>query len=225
MSPTIEVLARADAVARRHTVGGRTIESVRPLSCSIINADRIALVGPSGSGKSSLLHLLAGLDDPTEGEVSWPGIGARRELRPGPVAVVFQAPSLVPSLTALENVALVALLAGATPDDARSQALQTLHTLGIEVLADRLPEELSAGQAQRVAVARCLLGRPRLILADEPTGQLDSVAAAQVADALIHAADQAGAALLIATHDPAIADRLAQRWTMQDGRLVHGRTP
>jgi ABC-type lipoprotein export system ATPase subunit len=183
---------------------------------------RIALTGPSGSGKSTLLHLMAGLDQPTVGEVSWPALGPPEALRRGPVAVVFQGPSLLPPLTVLENVALPLVLAGETDANARAAAARALGVLGLEELADKLPEEISGGQAQRAAIARALAGRPRLVLADEPTGQLDRETGADVVDVLLNAADHAGAALVVATHDLAVADRLAERWDLHDGRVVRG---
>jgi len=173
-----------------------------------------------------LLHLLAGLDTPTAGTISWPALGARNELRPGPVGIVFQGPSLLPPLDVTENVALPLLLAGVDRDAATAGARDALARLGLDDLGAKLPEELSGGQAQRVAVARVLAGAPRLILADEPTGQLDHVAGAQVIDVLIEAATALGAALVISTHDAELAARMAERWQMSDGRLhVNAATP
>ena len=182
---------------------------------------RIALVGPSGSGKSTLLHLMAGLDEPTVGERrAGPRSATAAALRPGPVAVVFQGPSLLPPLTVLENVALPLDPRPAPPTPTRAtRARAALERLGLAELADKLPEEISGGQAQRVAVARALAGEPRLILADEPTGQLDRASGAAVVDVLLAAADHAGAALVVATHDPTVAARLAERWEMHSGRL------
>ena len=190
--------------------------------CTISAGDRIAITGPSGSGKTTLLHLFAGLDVPTTGVIEWPALGHRTELRPGPVAVVFQAPSLMPPLDVLENVALPLLLLGASRAEAQRAAAVALERLGLDGLANKLPEELSGGQAQRVAAARVLAGRPRLILADEPTGQLDHANGALVVDALVEAAAHSGAALVVNTHDPAVAERLAMRWAMSAGRLDAG---
>ena len=164
--------------------------------------------------------MLAGLDDPTVGTVTWPAIGERGDLRPGPVAVVFQGPSLMPPLTVLENVALPLMLAGARSADARAAAMIALAQFDLIELADKLPEEISGGQEQRVAVARALGGEPRLILADEPTGQLDRANATAVIGVLLAAAEHAGAALVVATHDPALAERLDERWEMRSGRLL-----
>jgi ABC-type lipoprotein export system ATPase subunit len=206
-------------VARTYGSGAAAVVAVHSLDCEVQAAQQVALVGRSGSGKSTLLHLLAGLDSPTTGTITWPALGPRQSLRPGPVAVVFQGPSLLPPLDVLENVALPLVLDGATESDARAAAHLALTRFGLENIAAKLPEELSGGQAQRVAVARALAGRPRLILADEPTGQLDHENAVVVVDALVEAADHLGAALVITTHDPRVAARLSEQWAMNDGRL------
>jgi putative ABC transport system ATP-binding protein len=133
--------------------------------------------------------------------------------------VVFQGPSLLPALDVAENVALPLLLDGTTESDAADRAIGALQRLGIGELARQLPHELSGGQSQRVAVARVLAAAPRLILADEPTGQLDHVAAAMVIDVLLQATQELGAALIVSTHDPLVAARLPDQWTMHDGSL------
>lgn len=215
-----EALVRADGVARTFGTGATSIVAVHGVSCTLAAGERVALVGSSGSGKSTLLHLLAGLDQPTAGRVDWPGLGgAPRTLRPGTVAVVFQGPSLLPALDASENVALPLLLADEDETSAADAAAAALALLGLTDVARLLPEELSGGQAQRVAVARALVSHPRVLLADEPTGQLDHAAAAEVVDALVATADVGGSALLVTTHDPRVAARLDQRWKMEDGRL------
>jgi predicted ABC-type transport system involved in lysophospholipase L1 biosynthesis ATPase subunit len=212
-------LVRCEAAARTFGSGATATVALQPTDLELFAGDRVALVGPSGSGKSTLIHLLAGLDDPTVGTVSWPAIGGRAELRPGPVAVVFQGPSLLPPLTVLENAALPLILDGEEERRARDLAEAALRRLELAPLADKLPEEISGGQAQRVAVARALAGSPRLLLADEPTGQLDRASGAQVVSALLAAAQHAGAALVIASHDPTVAERLDLRWEMHSGRL------
>ena len=163
---------------------------------------------------------MAGLDEPTRGRVSWPAIGARDALRPGRVAVVFQGPSLLAPLTVLENVALPLVLDGHRDAAARAGAADALALLGLAELADKLPEEISGGQAQRVAIARALAGRPVLILADEPTGQLDRASGRIVVDVLLAAAEHSGAALVLSTHDPTVADRFPTRWQMHSGQLA-----
>ncbi|MDQ1657875.1 MAG: putative transport system ATP-binding protein [Cryptosporangiaceae bacterium] len=223
-------------LSRGYGSGEHAVLAVDGANCQIRPLDRIALTGPSGSGKSTLLHLMAGLEHPASGELSWPGLGGDPRLRRDLVGVVFQAPSLIDALDVAENVELPLLLAaasaqrrsGARPGipagerDARARALAALGALQLGGLANKLPEELSGGQSQRVAVARVLAGEPRLVLADEPTGQLDHVTGSLVIDVLLAAADQLGAALVVATHDPAVARRLSSEWTMADGRLVTG---
>jgi ABC-type lipoprotein export system ATPase subunit len=218
-----EVLVRCDGVARTFGAGERAVVAVHGVDCAVLAGERIAVTGPSGSGKSTLVHLLAGLDVPTHGSVSWPALGSREGLRPGRVAVVFQGPSLLAPLDVAENVALPQLLVGVEEGEALAGARRALARLGLAELATRLPEELSGGQAQRVAVARVLAGRPRLILADEPTGQLDHATGTAVVKALLEAAGLLGAALVLTTHDPAVAGLLPVRWTMADGRLRQGR--
>ncbi len=214
-----DVLVRCVGVARTYGTGLGAVVAVHGVSCEINAGQCVALTGPSGSGKSTLLHLLAGLDGPTVGTVSWPALGGQANLRPGPVGVVFQGPSLLAPLDVLENVALPLILGGTPQAVARAAATEALGHLGLAGLAAKLPDELSGGQAQRVAVARVLAGRPRLVLADEPTGQLDHHTATAVIDALLAAAAALGAGLVITTHDPSVADRLPLRWHMADGAL------
>jgi putative ABC transport system ATP-binding protein/lipoprotein-releasing system ATP-binding protein len=221
--PDRTALVRCEGAARTFGSGPAATVALQATDCTIEPGDRVALTGPSGSGKSTLLHLMAGLDEPTVGTVSWPALGARPDLRPGPVAVVFQGPSLLPPLTVAENVALPLVLAGASDGAAHDAARVALARLGLVELADRLPEEISGGQAQRVAVARALAGSPRLILADEPTGQLDHANASVVVDVLLAAATHAGAALVVSTHDPDVAQRLSDVWELHGGRLATGR--
>ncbi len=213
-------VVRAVGVARTFGSGPSAVVAVHGVSCEVRAGDLIALMGPSGSGKTTLMHLLGGLDEPTVGTVEWPSIGTRTQLRPGPVGIVFQAPSLLPPLDVIENVMLPLLLQGVDRYLARQMAARALAKVDLESIAAKLPEELSGGQAQRVAVARVLAGRPRLILADEPTGQLDHASGTRVIDALIDGARGTGAALIINTHDHAVADRLDLHWSMDEGRLT-----
>jgi ABC-type lipoprotein export system ATPase subunit len=217
---TSDLVVRCVDVSRTYGSGDTAVVAVQGVTCEVGRGGRVAIVGPSGSGKSTLLHLMAGLDDPTSGAVTWPALGDKAALRPRLVGVVFQGPSLLPPLNVEENVALPLTLAGTAPGPAAEAARSALAQLDLDGLADRLPEELSGGQSQRVAVARVLAARPPLILADEPTGQLDHVAGALVVDVLLAAADETGAALIVSTHDAAVADRLASQWQIADGELV-----
>lgn len=213
-------VVKAQSVGRTFGTGPSSVVALQNCTCEMNSGDRIVLTGRSGSGKTTLLHLLAGLDTPTTGIITWPAIGEKTKLRPGPIAVVFQAPSLLPALDVLENAALPLLLGGADRQTARSRALDALDALGLAGLRSKLPEELSGGQAQRVAVARVLASDPRLVLADEPTGQLDRATGSAVVDALIAAAVMSGAALLVNSHDPAVVERFDDRWSMDDGHLT-----
>jgi ABC-type lipoprotein export system ATPase subunit len=216
-----ELLVECRGAGRTYGSGQAATLALEPSDCEVAPGDRIAIMGPSGSGKSTLLHLMAGLDLPTHGQVSWPALGPRDGLRPGPVAVVFQGPSLLDPLTVLENVALPLALAGVDAHTANARAADALEMLGLTDVRDKLPEEISGGQAQRAAVARALAGEPSLLIADEPTGQLDHASAAEVVEALLASADASGAALVIATHDHAVAAALDQQWEMHSGRLTH----
>ncbi len=215
---TALALVEARGVSRTFGVGDQQITALHPATLQVRGGDRIALLGASGSGKSTLLHLLGGLDTPSSGALSWPALGDAASLRPGQVAFVFQAQSLMPPLSAQENVALPLILGGQDYHSAMAEGLRWLERLELASLAAQLPEELSGGQAQRVAVARALVTRPRLVLADEPTGQLDSVTAAHLLDVLLSALEP-GAALVMATHDRTVASRLDRVWQMADGRL------
>ena len=199
---------------------GRTaVVAVTDANCQVRRGDRVALTGPSGSGKSSLLHLLAGFETPTAGLVTWPTWRLPPVGRPGAVGVVFQGESLLPALDVQENVALPLLLAGVAEAGAKLRAAAALATVGVGGLARKLPAELSGGQAQRVAIARVVASGPALILADEPTGQLDRAAGDRVVSVLLDTADEIDAALIVATHDETVARRLDRRWRMVDGRL------
>jgi ABC-type lipoprotein export system ATPase subunit len=215
-----EPLVVCVAVARTYGAGDRAVVAIHDVACAVSETSRVALMGPSGSGKTTLLQLLGGLDSPTRGSIRWPGLGGPPHDDQSRVGIVFQGESLVPALTALENVALPLVLRGARHDDALAEASVAMDRLGLASFADQVPDELSGGQAQRTAVARVLTMRPRLILADEPTGQLDSVAGRQVIDVLIAVADELGSGLMVSTHDPHVAGRLDEKWAMRDGRLL-----
>jgi putative ABC transport system ATP-binding protein/lipoprotein-releasing system ATP-binding protein len=216
-------IVEASHLSRIFGEGARQVAAVTHASCTIRPGDRIAVIGPSGGGKSSLLHLLAGLDEPSSGMLAWPALGQRSELRPAKLAIVFQAPSLLPSLTAQENVALPLLLMGRVRE-AEGSATEALARLDLVDLAAKLPQELSGGQAQRVAMARALCVRPRFIIADEPTGQLDHATANSLFDRFLETIGS-DIALLVATHDQEIAARMSKLWRMKDGRLDTGGCP
>jgi len=210
-------LVTAQHVSKVFATPGEDVSAVRDASCTVAPAARIVLLGPSGSGKSTLLQLLGGLDLPTSGTVSWPAFG--HDVRPRNVAFVFQNQTLIPALSVLENVELPLQLQGASDADARERAHAALERLGLAALSEKLPEELSGGQAQRVSFARALVGEPRLILADEPTGQLDAHTAKEFFDAVLPWIEEMGSAILVATHDRAVGERMSEQWTMRFGVL------
>ena len=219
MSSQAEPLAVARGVSRTYRIGGETIVAVREATCTVPPAARVALVGASGSGKSTLLQLLGGIETPSSGEIAWPALGSRDELRPRHIAFVFQNQNLLAPLTAAENVELPLVLQGASHADAHAVAARTLDSFELGDLRDKLPEELSGGQAQRVAFARAIAARPELILADEPTGQLDTATADRFLKTALAVLDAEGIALVVATHDERVAARMSHRWTMQHGEL------
>jgi putative ABC transport system ATP-binding protein len=205
-----------DAVTKHYTTPAGVVRAVDGITIDVEPGTSLAVTGPSGCGKSTLLGLVGGLEAPTSGRVTIDGRAVesvRHEL-----GFVFQTDNLLPFLTALENVALRLALAGAA--DGYERGVELLGALGLADEADKLPDQLSGGQRQRVAVARALIHRPRLILADEPTGELDARGSAAVLDLLVAAQRDAGTTLLIVTHDPAIARRLDRTLGLRDGRAV-----
>ena len=199
---------------RSFRVGGQIIEAVADASCRIRARDRIAIMGPSGSGKSTLLDLLAQLQCPTAGQISWPGLRADQPLRPHQMGFVFQAPSLLPGLTALENVKLPLDIARLAPGEALDPR-RALELVGLSELADKLPDQMSGGQMQRVALARALITKPKVFSPTNPRAS-STPTGRRVLDALIGALEGTATALVLATHDPMIADRLDQCWLMQN---------
>jgi ABC-type lipoprotein export system ATPase subunit len=204
---------------RTYLQGKIPVQVLTSITCAVVPGNRIAVVGPSGSGKSTLLHLMGGLDTPTSGSISWPELGPKRDLRPKKIGFIFQTESLLAPLTVVENVELPLLLGDVKPIEARAAAIKALKDIDLETIADKLPEELSGGQAQRVAVARALSSRPKIILADEPTGQLDHPTAQRLFDVLLASIENSETTLIVATHDPAIAGWLRTTWHLQHGRL------
>lgn len=215
----VQPLVVCQDVGRTFGAGAAAVVAVHGTSCTVEQGARIAIAGPSGSGKSTLLHLLAGLEQPTRGELHWPQFGTAREQLARHIGVIFQGPSLVPALDVAENVALPLVLAGVEDEEVKGRVDQAMDLVGVDELAGKLPEELSGGQGQRVVVARVLAQRPRLVLADEPTGQLDLATGQHLVDVLLAAAEEIGAGLLVTTHDRAVVERLHTHWFMHEGRL------
>ncbi|HEY1178111.1 MAG TPA: ABC transporter ATP-binding protein [Phytomonospora sp.] len=217
-------VVRLDEVVRVHGEGATAVTALKGVSLEVAAGELVAVMGPSGSGKSTLLNLAGGLDRPTSGTVSVDGqdlAGVRdlAALRRRSVGYVFQDLNLIASLTAAENVMLPRELDGVPARRARKEAMAVLGEVDLAHLADRFPEELSGGQRQRAAIARALVGERRLLLADEPTGALDTPAGDEILQVLRARCD-AGAAILLVTHEPryaAWADRVV---FLRDGMIA-----
>ncbi len=217
-------MIRIRDLSMRLTSGGRPVQVLDRVSLEVPAGQFVAVSGPSGSGKSTLLGLIAGLDRPTEGSISVGGVEITRlgedelaRFRLDTIGYVFQAYHLIATLTALENVALPLELAGVP--DALAQARRLLEEVGLEERAEHYPVQLSGGEQQRVAVARAVCRRPRLLLADEPTGNLDSATGKQIIELLVTLHRHLGSTLVLVTHDPALAAHAERIVTLRDGRL------
>jgi len=215
-----------DSVCKRYPGGGGGLQAVDDVSFTVPPGGRVAITGPSGSGKSTLLSIIGGLEPPTSGRVTLDGVdphagdaAVRAAFRNKRIGFVFQEHHLLEGCTALDNVLVPALASGRVPLDVVARGTLLLERVGLGSRRTHLPGELSGGERQRVAVARALLLAPRLVLADEPTGQLDSRTAAEVTALLCDLVDEAGGMLLVVTHDPAVAERVGDVRRLRDGRL------
>jgi len=221
-----DMIVEARGVTRAFAMPAGPVFAVRDVTVSIAPGEHTAISGPSGCGKSTLLHILGCVDTPSSGGLLFDGHDvaalndrARSLLRLRQVGFVFQRFFLLPMLTAAENVELPQAEAGAPRDARRRRSLELLDYVGLAHRADHRPSQLSGGEMQRVAIARALANRPRLLLADEPTGELDRATGEHVAS-LLDRVNADGTALVIVTHDPALAGRARRVLTMQDGRIV-----
>lgn len=228
VSQTMEPFIRLANISRTYAMGATRVAALQQVTLTIDEGEFVAIVGRSGSGKSTLLHLLAALDQPTAGDLqvgTWT-LGTlnptqqarfRREM----VGMIFQQFNLIPSMTALENVALPLVLAGTASDVRKAQAIDSLTRVGLRERMDHRPTELSGGEQQRVAIARALVSDPPLLLADEPTGNLDSTTGSQIIRLLDHIHRNQGRTVIVVTHHPeevaAFADRILE---LHDGTFV-----
>jgi putative ABC transport system ATP-binding protein len=217
-------MLRCESLTQTYASGGRELVVLQDISFELAQGDVLAIVGPSGSGKSTLLGLLAGLDRPKSGRVLLGGFDlsaldedARARLRGEQVGFVFQSFQLIPTLTARENVALPLELRGV---DGRGRADELLRRVGLGERAQHFPAQLSGGEQQRVALARAFSGRPRLLFADEPTGNLDAATGAGVIDLLVELNREGGTTLVLVTHDPELAARAARVIRLSGGRIA-----
>ncbi|WP_051695430.1 ABC transporter ATP-binding protein [Streptomyces sp. NRRL S-244] len=225
-APSAQPVLRLEKLVRTHGSGATEVHALRGIDLSVYPGELVAVMGPSGSGKSTLLTLAGGLDSPTSGHVIVEGTdittASRKQLaalRRRSIGYVFQDYNLIPALTAAENVALPRELDGTSARKARVSALAALEEMGLGQLADRFPDEMSGGQQQRVAIARALVGDRRLVLADEPTGALDSETGESVL-ALLRSRCDAGAAGILVTHEPRFAAWADRVVFLRDGSVV-----
>jgi len=221
-----EHVIRTDRVWKRYQSGDLETDALCGVNLAIPRGSFTCIVGPSGHGKSTLMHLIGGLDRPSEGQVYLDGSeisgldnNALAELRASRIGFVFQFFNLLQGLTAVENVECALMLAGVPPRDHRARALELLAMVGLGERADHRPSQLSGGQQQRVAIARALANTPDILLMDEPTGNLDSRAEAEVIDLLMRLNSQ-GTTIVIVTHNESIAARASQVIRVRDGKLV-----
>lgn len=216
-------------VSKTYSLGGHHVHAVREVDLTIDAGDAVAIVGPSGSGKTTLLQLLGGLDRPSAGNVLFGGRdmaamgdGELSSLRLRAVGFVFQQFNLIPTLTAAQNVEVALAPSGAKSSAQRETATRLLESVGLEARADHVPSKLSGGEQQRVAIARALANEPHVLLADEPTGNLDRAAAMEVME-LLGAMNEDGQTVVLVTHDPEVASRARSAVRMDDGAIVEKR--
>jgi putative ABC transport system ATP-binding protein len=217
----------AEGVTKVYRTGELSVRALADLDLSVGGGELVAVMGPSGSGKTTLLNCLSGLDDIDGGRVLVDGRdlfamsdAARTEHRARSMGFVFQSFNLIPVFTAIENVELPLLLVGSSPKMAREAAREMLARVGLSERGDHLPNQMSGGEQQRVTIARALVGRPAIVWADEPTGNLDTSMAAQVMDLLRELNEQEGQTIVLVTHDQTIGRSAGRLLLMRDGRLL-----
>lgn len=222
-SPIIET----KELTREYRIGRDPVVALGGVDISINQGEFVAVVGPSGCGKSTLLNLLGGLDQPTKGNVLLDGQDLAQlseeqlaSLRRQKMGFIFQRHDLFPELTARENIEFPLLLGGKPPVERKKRADDLLGQIGLAEKADHLPDELSGGQQQRVGIARALANNPQILLADEPTGNLDSATSAEIISILIQLTRNQGLTLIMVTHDPEVAEQADRKLTLRDGHLV-----
>jgi putative ABC transport system ATP-binding protein len=225
-------IVAATGLRKRYRLGKVVVEALRGVDVAVRRGEIVAIMGPSGCGKTTLLHCLSGLDDFDAGEVILAGTPLRAmsddrkaEFRARKTGFVFQSYNLLPVLSAVENVELPLLLGGVRGGDARRRAIEMLELVGLGDRASHRPSELSGGQQQRVAIARALVNQPAVVWADEPTGNLDSEAAADVLDLISELNDANGQTFVVVTHAPQVAERAHRILRMRDGVIVREEQP
>lgn len=219
-------LVRVENLEKVYTIGKVSVHALRGVNLTLGKGEFVVIMGPSGSGKTTLLNLIGALDRPTKGMVLVDGLDIAQlgekdltKLRRGKIGFIFQFYNLIPVLTAYENVELPLLISGKPRSLCRERAMGLLRTVGLETRAHHRPDELSGGEQQRVAIARSLANNPSLILADEPTGDLDTKTGTEIIEVLKDATKREGVTVVVVTHDPVVAERADRIIEMRDGTI------
>lgn len=221
-----KIIVRTLNLSKIYRRGRVSIPALNNVNLQISAGEIVGIMGPSGSGKTTLLNLIGGLDKPTGGKIFVDGLDITAlgeselaDYRLRKVGFIFQFYNLIPTLTALENVEMPLALAGVPKSERREKALNLLKMVGLEARADHKPDELSGGEQQRVAIARALVNNPSIVLADEPTGDLDSKSALALMNLIKDLNGRNGQTFIIVTHDPIVAERCTKIYNIRDGRI------
>ncbi|MFC2108397.1 ABC transporter ATP-binding protein [Candidatus Bipolaricaulota bacterium] len=222
----------ANSLTKTYKVGGSMVYALREVDFTAKQGDFIVINGPSGSGKTTFLNLISAIDRPSQGEVVIQGVSTNdlsekqlAHMRKDKIGLIFQTFNLIPVLSAAENAEYPLLLQKLSKDERRERVRAMLAEVGLDDLGRRRPNELSGGQRQRIAIARALITRPKLVLADEPTANLDSETGAQVMDLMRRLNEEHCVVFIVVTHDPAVTKYAQRQVRIHDGRLIEGETP
>ncbi len=228
----MKTIVKMENVSKDYGQGDVVVHALRGVNLEIAKGDFAALAGPSGSGKTTLLNMISGLDKPSAGkvwvdeaEVTAMGRTAKSRLRLNRIGFVFQAYNLIPVLTAYENAEYVLMLQGVAAKERKQKVMDLLKQVGLAGMEKRFPRELSGGQQQRVAIARAIAAEPALVLADEPTANVDSATAAALLDLMVQLNEERQATFLFSTHDQNVMDRSRRLILFKDGRIDQNGTP
>jgi len=223
----IPEVVELENLEKSYQLGKVTVNALRGVTLKLLQGEFMVIMGPSGSGKTTLLNIIGTLDKPSSGralvdgeDITRMSDGQLTKLRRHKIGFVFQFHNLIPVLTALENVELPLVTSGAKRKMSRDRALELLRRVGLQDRTDHLPDELSGGEQQRVAIARALANHPRIVLADEPTGDLDTQTGSEVVQLMHNIAKQEGSSVVVVTHDPVVAEKADRLVEMRDGRII-----
>ena len=227
----VPAVVELENLEKSYRLGKVTVNALRGVTLKLMQAEFMVIMGPSGSGKTTLLNIIGTLDKPSTGralidgeDITRMSEGQLTKLRRHKIGFVFQFHNLIPVLTALENVELPLITSGVKRKVSRDRAMELFRRVGLQDRTDHLPDELSGGEQQRVAIARALANHPRIVLADEPTGDLDTQTGSEVVQLMHSMAKQEGSSVVVVTHDPVVAERADRLVEMRDGRITE-KTP